>query len=643
MNFFAKSQLRALLPHLVVFASAGLASAKIDFTHEVMPILKKHCLECHGGEESKGGLSMNTRALFLEADVMVLGAPEDSLLIEVLRDEDPDYRMPPPKKDKAALNEVEIGILERWVTEGAPWEEGITFAENRYEPPLKPRKVELPDGPAGANPIDLIVGAHFEKEGLEFPSQISDADFVRRLSLDLHGLVPTGLFSEKVTTAEPLNRDEVIHSYLSNDQKYAEHWMVFWNDLLRNEYVGTGYIEGGRRQITEWLYRSLLENKPYDKFVHELVSPDEKSRGFIDGFKWRGKVNASQTQDIQFSQNLSQVFLGINMKCASCHDSFVDRWTLREAYGLAAIIAEQPLELTRCDKPTGEMAKASWLFPELGNINPEAPRGERLQQLAGLMTHPENGRMQRTIVNRLWAQMMGRGIVHPVDAMNTAPFNEDLLDYLANYLVDSGYDLKEVLRLIASSRIYQARSEIRKEGSQYQFKGPIRKRLTAEAFLDSVRTMTNVWPKPPRSAFDKKGSRNGQLNAVMQAHGLQKWDGRPVRTVFSGRDQLQATLGRPNREQVVTSRPDILTTLEAISLANGPELSSLLQQAAQKSLAIEDNRTFIHNIFKSALTRKPTEEELTIALETIAFEEGVSGREDFLWTILMTPEFHFNN
>ena len=73
--------------------------------------------------------------------------------------------------------------------------------------------------------------------------------------------------------------------------------MVFCNDLLRNEYVGTGYIEGGRRQVTEWLYRSLLENKPYDQFVHELVSPDEKSRGFIDGFKWRGEGNASQTQN----------------------------------------------------------------------------------------------------------------------------------------------------------------------------------------------------------------------------------------------------------------------------------------------------------------------------------------------------------
>ena len=106
-----------------------------------------------------------------------------------------------------------------------------------------------------------------------------------------------------------------------------------------------------------------------------------------------------------------------------------------EAYGLAAIYASEPLQIHRCDKPTGDTATASWLFPELGEIDPQAPRAERLQQLADLMTHPENGRFTRTIVNRLWHQLMGRGIVHPLDAMQTEPWNDDLLDYLAWHLV----------------------------------------------------------------------------------------------------------------------------------------------------------------------------------------------------------------
>ena len=86
--------------------------------------------------------------------------------------------------------------------------------------------------------------------------------------------------------------------------------------MLRNDYAGTGYIDGGRKQITGWLYRALIENMPYDRFVRELISPSSESEGFINGIKWRGRVNASQVREIQFSQNVSQVFFGINMKCA---------------------------------------------------------------------------------------------------------------------------------------------------------------------------------------------------------------------------------------------------------------------------------------------------------------------------------------
>ncbi|MCU0753397.1 MAG: DUF1549 domain-containing protein, partial [Akkermansiaceae bacterium] len=113
---------------------------------------------------------------------------------------------------------------------------------------------------------------------------------------------------------------------------------------------------GGRQPVTAWLYQALLTNKPYDEFARELLAPpDKRSSGFIDGIQWRGSVNASQTREVQFSQSISQTFLGLNMKCASCHDSFVDRWKLADAYGLAAIFAEQPIEMARCDKPTGLM------------------------------------------------------------------------------------------------------------------------------------------------------------------------------------------------------------------------------------------------------------------------------------------------
>jgi len=172
-----------------------------------------------------------------------------------------------------------------------------------------------------------------QQRKIKTPAHLDDAAFMRKLYLDVVGLPPHPQeLAAFVSDDSPGKRDRLIERTLSDDQRFAEHWMTFWSDLLRNAYAGTGYIDGGRRQITGWLYRSLLENKRYDQFVRELIAPTAESEGFIRGIKWRGNVNASQSREVQFAQNISQVLLGINMKCASCHDSFIDRWTLKEAY-----------------------------------------------------------------------------------------------------------------------------------------------------------------------------------------------------------------------------------------------------------------------------------------------------------------------
>ena len=158
--------------------------------------------------------------------------------------------------------------------------------------------------------------------------------------------------------------------------------------FCRNEYKGTGYIDGGRKQITGWLYQSLLDNKPYDQFVRELINPTAESEGFAKGIRWRGQVNASQVVEMQFAQNVGQVFFGANLKCASCHDSFIDNWKLDDAYGMAAVIADKPMAEYRCDKPTGRTAGPKFLFPELGTIDPKQPKAKRLERLAELVTQP---------------------------------------------------------------------------------------------------------------------------------------------------------------------------------------------------------------------------------------------------------------
>lgn len=511
----------ALAATLAFSAFGAIAAGEIDFAHEVAPILRKHCVECHGGENAKGGFSINTRELFLDDESATPGEADQSLFIKLIRSTDPEEQMPPEKKSR--LSPAEIEKLEKWVNAGMPWDAGFSFTRKTYEPPLKPRRPELPPIVDGrANPVDRILDAWLAERGLPRPAPIDDAQFLRRASLDLIGLPPTPEELDAfLADRDPAKRAKALRRLLDDEIGYADHWLTFWNDLLRNDYTGTGFITGGRKQISEWLYAALTANMPFDQFVRELIAPSTPaSKGYIDGIKWRGNVSAGQAVEIQFAQSISQSFLGINLKCASCHDSFIDRWKLDESYGLAAVYSTRPLEISRCDKPVGRVAKAAWLFPELGDIDPKAEQPERLKQLAKLMTHPENGRTTRTIVNRLWAQLMGRGIVHPLDAMQTAPWNADLLDTLGVYLTDKKYDLKAVLELIATSEAYQSRCEIQDHGGEvgaYVYQGPRSRRMTAEQFMDALWLITSTAP----GTFDAPVFRGRVDEAVLKGMRLQ--------------------------------------------------------------------------------------------------------------------------
>ena len=129
--------------------------------------------------------------------------------------------------------------------------------------------------------------------------------------LDLVGLLPTeDQLKAFLADASSAKREKLIDTLLANKVGYADHWLTFWNDLLRNDYAGTGYIDGGRKQITKWLYAALIDNMPYDQFVRELVSPSPESEGFINGIKWRGNVNAAQSPELQFAQNVGAGVFG---------------------------------------------------------------------------------------------------------------------------------------------------------------------------------------------------------------------------------------------------------------------------------------------------------------------------------------------
>jgi hypothetical protein len=574
-------------------------------------------------------MSLDTRAEVLKKAAVPHKAA-DSELIRRVTSADPDERMPP---EGPRLTEKEVRTLRTWIDAGVPWEDGFTFKARSYVAPLKPRRPSLP--PGSAHPIDRILGVYFAKHKLSAPPPLDDAAFARRAYLDLIGLLPAASELDAVLADQAKDRRANLVRRLLNDRRaYADHWLAFWNDLLRNEYKGTGYIDGGRKQITAWLYKSLLDNSPYDQFARELINPGPESEGFAKGIKWRGEVNASQVVELQFAQNVGQVFFGANLKCASCHDSFIDHWKLDDAYGMAAVIADQPLATHRCDKPTGQTAGPKFLFPELGTIDPKQPKAKRLERLAELTTHADNGRFARTIVNRIWHRLMGRGIVHPVDQMGDRPWSEDLLDYLAAYLVDSNYDLKKLMEHIATSAIYRAQAvPAPKEVSpdEYVFRGPELKRLTAEQFVDAVWMLTGTAPARPVA--------KGPIPPFPDTTPKER---RFVRATLVDTDLLMRSLGRPNREQVVTTRPDRLSTLQALDLANGRILAELLSRGAANLLKADPKATaddIASRVFVQALCRKPTADELAAARAMIGDKPTAEGVADLLWAVVMLPEF----
>ena len=603
---------------------------QVVFEKEIRPILQNKCIRCHGRGKSRGGFRIDTRETILEGGnngaAVEIGDSTGSYLVRLISGTDPDTVMPP---EGDPLKPEQVGLIRAWIDQGLAWEAGLSLGRFK-EAPLAPRKPDLPVPPAPdlTNPIDRFIGVYLKEQVHDLHKPVPDAIYARRVYLDIIGLLPTPAQLDSFLKSEsPAKREELVDQLLADGRGYAANWMTFWNDALRNDYAGTGYIDGGRKQITEWLYHSLEANKPYDQFVADLIHPSTPAEGFIKGIVWRGVVNSSQTPEMQAAQNVSQVFMGINLKCASCHDSFISNWKLEDAYDLASAFAEKPLGIFHCDTPTGTTATARFLYRELGELPVEASREQRLAHLAEVIASDGNGRLTRTIVNRLWARFMGRGLIEPVDEMDNEPWSADLLDWLAYDLAEHGHDLKRTIRLILTSASYQLPSvsvDLVNTGT-YRFEGPIVRRMTAEQFRDALAAVTGVWPATSSAGY--------LLSPVSNGEGL-------VRAWQLKADALTTSLGRPNREQVVTQRPTLATTLQALELTNGQTLSDLLRQGAENLIA--RNASFhilTENLFRSALGRVPNPKELDLAKEITGEPVAKEGVEDLLWAVAMLPEF----
>nr|MBA4168764.1 DUF1549 domain-containing protein [Chitinophagaceae bacterium] len=343
---------------------------EMDLNIQVKAIFAHNCYKCHGAEKIKGDLRLDNKKMIFRGGesgpLFVAGHPSESEIIRRLTVPRDDSDAMPPKGKK--ISDDDIKTISFWIGKGAPWPDQSANEKTFRIAKLEPRNPSLPaDVRHLVNPVDIWVNDYFTKNKIQWQQPVDDRIYLRRIYLDIIGLLPTPQELDAFEKdSDPAKRPSWVRQLLNRDDDYAVNWFTFWNDALRNDYTGTGYITGGRSDISGWLYSSLKNNKPYNEFVKQLISPDKQSRGFIEGIKWRGVVNASQRTEIQAAQNVSQVFLGLNLKCASCHNSFINEWKLEDSYAFANIFSDTSLEINRCDKPTGKYTNARMLWPQLG-------------------------------------------------------------------------------------------------------------------------------------------------------------------------------------------------------------------------------------------------------------------------------------
>ena len=614
------------------------ASQELELNVKVRAIFAHNCYKCHGAEKVKGDLRLDHKELVFKGGengpVIVPGSPSESELFRRISLPTNHEDLMPSKEKK--LSNSDIAVIEFWIKKGAPWPD-----ENNSQPvfrlaDLAPRNPALPAAQGGiSNPVDLWTNQYFQSKKITWPTVVDDKTFLKRIFLDIIGLLPKPAEIEafvKDTSAD--KRDKLIRQLLNRDDDYAMHWLSFWNDALRNDYTGTGYITGGRRNITDWLYKSIKSNKPYDQFVKELISPTKDSKGFIDGIKWRGVINASQRTEMQAAQNVSQVFLGLNLKCASCHNSFVSDWKLTDAYAFANIFADSSLEINRCDKPTGKFTNPQILWKELGSIDSSATRDVKMSQLAVGIIKKENGRLYRTLVNRVWAQLMGRGLVEPVDVMDNEPWSQDLLDWMAYNFQQNGSNIKELIYLIASSKTYQLPTVGFKNSGDiisqdYTFKGMLRKRMSAEQFADAAGTVFE--PIFPDSIMMYKPLFSAGFDTTINFF---------ARASLVANNSFLMALGRPNRETVATSRESQANLLQAMELTNGERFNSMIKRGSVKwKQQYKQADAIIKEAYSRALGRAPSAGEFAVAKKLLGNNPSLETIEDFFWSMMLLPEF----
>ncbi|QDT14535.1 DUF1549 and DUF1553 domain-containing protein [Alienimonas californiensis] len=487
------------------------------------------------------------------------------------------------------------------------------------------------------------------------PSELcSDEEFVRRAYLDLVGVVPPAEATrEFIENTDPSKRAALVDSLLDKPA-FADIWVMKWAELLTIRTANN--VLSGKEAVLyhRWLKEQVDGNVPVDEMVRELLA---SSGGTFD----TPATNYYRTErdTLKVAENVAQVFMGMRIQCAQCHNHPFDRWTMEDYYGFAAFFAQvstknsdDPRERIVYNRGGGEvkhpLTNENMAPKFLGGIQPDFQADERFkgrdrrEVLAKWLTSEENPYFARNIVNLVWAHFTGRGIVEPVDDVRVSnpPANEALLDALAQRFIESGYDLKGLVRDICASRTYQlaTRTNPTNVGDTANFASAKLRRMRAEVLLDSINAVTE---SPEKFNGLPLGSR-----AVEIADGN-------TSTYFL------TTFGRASRETVCSCEVRVEPNLaQALHLLNGNTVHDKVQRGkvvetllkgvegkdGAESVPPMEPVEVLEEITLRCLARQPTDAEKKALEEALAAGEAPQAvLEDYFWAVLNSREFLFNH
>jgi hypothetical protein len=503
---------------------------------------------------------------------------------------------------------------------------------------LVPRREIIVSYPklAENNFIDGLVFQKLRKLNIVPSEGCDDADYLRRVYLDIIGTLPTAAEARRFFADKRADRRARLADELLDRPEFADYWALKWADLLRVDRQVLGHK--GAYAFYKWIRESFAVNKPLDALAREVITAEGPLNEVGPANFYKVVPRAGDA-----ASTVSQVFLGVRIACAQCHHHPFDRWSQNDYYGMEAFFApvgvrggsRRETVLSSGDPETRHPRTGERIFAHALATKPPAKStaGERRQVLAQWLTASDNPWFARNLANRAWAHFLGRGLIEPVDDVRETnpPSNPELLDALAQYLVASKYDFKKLIRVIVASRVYQLSSKPNRTnaGDEQNYSRALFKRIDAEVLLDMVCQATGVGE---RFHGVPAGTRALQLWDSKVPHYFLKLFGRPVRASACECERSH----EPGVAQV-------------LHLMNSPEVhAKLIHEGgylAKMVARTKDDAALIEDLYLTFFSRLPTAREKAAALAYLGKEAGKrrDATEDLAWSMLNSLEFIFNH